>query len=356
MHPFKTCIAGFIALLPLVSSAAVDLEKRADVAVTLSSAGGSVVKASIKNNAGQTFKFLKSGTFLDTAPVEKVNVFKDGAAVPFKGVLVRVKTAELTEDAFATLEPGATLENTFEVAAVTDLSAGGAFELISEAAVPLAKAGSTDLSDSKLVFRSNKLKIDVDGAAAARVAPAVVTDTSRTIVSSCAGANGDTLRAALSRSVTLSNNAANAAASGSAAKFQEYFKTTATTARNTVAARFRAVARESGSTTGGRTRYYCNDPYGYCSPNVLAYTIPSQNIIANCPIYYSNLPLLTNQCHRQDQTTTTIHEFTHAPGTYSPGTQDNGYGYAAATALTSSQAINNADSYALYANAIYVRC
>ncbi|KAL8938349.1 MAG: hypothetical protein Q9211_003249 [Gyalolechia sp. 1 TL-2023] len=266
MHLVRTCIAGVAALIPFVSSAAIDLEKRADVAVTLSSAGGSVVKASIKNNAGETFKFLKSGTFLDTAPVEKAFVFKDGAAVTFNGILARVKTSDLTEDAFATLAPGATLESTFELAALNDLSAGGDFEVVTEGAVPLAKAGSTDLAEAKLVFRSNTLKISVDGAAAASVSPAVVTGAERTILTSCSGANGDSLRNALSRAATLSNNAANAAASGSATKFQEYFKTTATTTRNTVAARFRAVAREAGSTTGGATRYYCNDPYGYCSP------------------------------------------------------------------------------------------
>ncbi|KAI4188547.1 MAG: hypothetical protein L6R41_002062 [Letrouitia leprolyta] len=264
MHLLQTCVTGLITLLPFVSSVAIDLEKRADVAVTLSSAGGSAVKASIKNNAGETFKFLKSGTFLDTAPVEKATVFKDGAAVPFKGILKRVKTTELSEDAFATLAAGATLENTFELAAVNDLTAGGAFEVVSEGAVPLAKAGSTDLSGAKLVFRSNTLKINVDGTAAARVKPAV--GSPLTVVTSCSGSNGNSLRSALANAVTLSNNAANAAASGSAAKFQEYFKTTAASARNTVAARFRAVAREAGSTTGGATRYYCNDPYGYCSP------------------------------------------------------------------------------------------
>lgn len=41
---------------------------------------------------------------------------------------------------------------------------------------------------------------------------------------------------------------------------------------------------------------------------------------------------------------------THAPGVYAPGTDDNGYGYAAATALSSAKAVANADSYALYAN------
>ncbi|KAL8969565.1 MAG: hypothetical protein Q9197_004262, partial [Variospora fuerteventurae] len=284
MQLFKTCALACIALLPLVSSVAVDLEKRADdITVTLSSAGGSRVKASVKNNAAAPLKFLKSGTFLDTAPVDKATVFKDGAALPFQGILSRVKTTGLTEDAFVTLAPGATLENTFELAAVTDLSAGGTFEVVSEGAAPLAQAGSTDLMPGeKLVFRSNKLSIDVDGAAAARVAPAIqLGDDARTVVSCSASAQGTSLRNALSRAVTLSNNAANAAASGSAAKFQEYFKTTAASARNTVAARFRAVAAEAGSTNGGSTRYYCTDPYGYCSPNVLAYCIPSQNIIAN---------------------------------------------------------------------------
>lgn len=51
--------------------------------------------------------------------------------------------------------------------------------------------------------------------------------------------------------------------------------------------------------------------------------------------------------------TTTLHEFTHAPGVYSPGTEDNGYGYSAATALTSANAVLNADSYALYANGTF---
>ena len=35
---------------------------------------------------------------------------------------------------------------------------------------------------------------------------------------------------------------------------------------------------------------------------------------------------------------------------------DNAYGYAASTALSANAALNNADTYALYANAIYVGC
>jgi hypothetical protein len=78
--------------------------------------------------------------------------------------------------------------------------------------------------------------------------------------------------------------------------------------------------------------------------------VPSANFITYCPIFFSALPALTSSCHAQDQATTVLHESTHAPGVYSPGTQDNGYGYAAATALSANAALNNADSYALYAN------
>lgn len=267
MHFVQPVLLGLFCSIPLVSSVAVDLEKRvSDVAVTLSSAGGTVIKASVKNNGAEALKFLKSGTFLDTAPVDKATVFKDGVALAFKGVLRRTKTAGLTEEAFASLAPGATLESTFDIAAVTDLSAGGSFEVIAEGAVPLATAGSTTLSGGKLVFRSNKLSVTVDGAAAARVAPAIHLLDDRTILTSCTTAQRTTMQNVLSRAVTLATNAANAAASGSSSKFYEYYRTTASTARSTVAARFRGVVTQASSSTSGTTRYYCTDPYGYCDP------------------------------------------------------------------------------------------
>ncbi len=128
--------------------------------------------------------------------------------------------------------------------------------------------------------------------------------------------------------------------------------TTDTQARQTVHDRLASVAAQPNATAGGGTSYCCDDVAGYCSPDVLAYTLPSQNTIANCRSYYSDLPHLATSCHAQDQATTSIYELSHAPVTYSPGTDDKGYGYAAATALTSELAILNADTYALYAGAI----
>lgn len=130
----------------------------------------------------------------------------------------------------------------------------------------------------------------------------------------------------------------------------DLFQTTSSSTRSTVAARLRAVASDCASTTGGKTRTYCTDIYGGCESNVLAYTLPSNNYIAYCPLFFNQLPALSGQCHAQDQATTVLHEETHAPAVYSPGTQDNGYGYSAATSLTAARALANADSYALYAN------
>jgi deuterolysin len=205
----------------------------------------------------------------------------------------------------------------------------------------------TEITGS-IPFDSNELTITVDGAEAAKVAH-VGHLAARTRIASCSGSRSSSLQTALRNTVTLATNAANAALQGGT-RFTRFFKTDSSSTRNAVAARFRAIASEASSTSSGATTYYCQDPYGYCSPNVLAYALPASNIIANCDIYYSGLPAVTGSCYAQDQVGTTLHEFTHTPGVYSPGTQDYAYGYSASTALSASQALNNADSYALFAN------
>lgn len=219
--------------------------------------------------------------------------------------------------------------------------------------MPFALGNSTELSGSAVAFKSNDLKMKVDGAAVAQIKKALPTKSlaQRTeLQSGCTSAEKSTTTKALAGCARMARAAAQAAKSGSESKFNEYFRSTSSSTRSTVAARLTAVAAECDSLSSGPTKYYCSDPYGYCEPNVLAYTIPSTDEIVNCPIYYSALNLLTNTCHDQDQTTTTLHEMTHAPGTYSPGTDDFAYGYSASIALSSSKAVLNADSYALYAN------
>lgn len=239
------------------------------------------------------------------------------------------------------------MEDEFDIAATTDLSGGGQVTLHSAGSVPLVSKGAVS---GYLPYTSNELIIQVDPVRASQVPKAVNILSRRTNVVCTDSQRANTLKQALHNVVSLANAAADAAQSGSRDKFVEYFKTDGSNIRQAVADRLRAVAREANSTNSGATSYQCSDTFGFCQPNVLAYTLPAQNIIANCNIWYTYLPELASGCHNQDQATTAVHEFTHAPGVYSPGTQDLGYGYGAVTALSSDQAVLNADTYALYTN------
>jgi len=260
-------------------------------------------------------------------------------------------TSSLTEDSFKTIAGGETMEVEIEIAELYDLSKSGKYTVLTQGAIEYADADSTALSGAVLAYSSNSLDIDVDSAKTAKIETAVQSLTKRTAVQSdCSGTRLSAIRTALSNCNRLASAAATAATSGSASTFQTYFKTTSSSTRSTVAARLRAVASDCGSTSGGKTRTFCTDIYGACESGVLAYTLPSNNYIAYCPLFFNQLPALSGQCHAQDQATTVLHEETHAPAVYSPGTVDNGYGYSAATSLTAARALANADSYALYAN------
>ncbi|KAB8231396.1 Deuterolysin metalloprotease family-domain-containing protein [Aspergillus alliaceus] len=342
----QTLMSGFMAAsLVMASDSGLD--------VTLSQVNNTRIKAVVKNVGKEEVTFSHLNFFGDAAPVKKVAVFRNDTEIEFQGIRRRVKTHNLSEDALTTLAPGATFEDEFDTASTCDLTKGGSVTISSSGIVSTVKNSSFN---GHIPFTSNKLTIDVDAAAAALVTKAVRLLNRRTMLTDCLGSRLPTMMTALSNTVSLANAAAEAATSGSASRFLEYFKTNSSEARSTVAARLSAVANEANSTSSGRTSYYCADLFGYCSPNVLAYTIPSYNIIANCDIYYTALSALTGSCHAQDQATTSLHEFTHAPGVYSPGTEDYAYGYEAATALNASQALLNADTYALFANAVYLNC
>ncbi|KAJ5159378.1 uncharacterized protein N7482_006382 [Penicillium canariense] len=342
-----------LAFAQHVCALPVEIEQTSGLDVTLSQVSDTRIKAVVKNTGSEEVTFVHLNFFRDSAPVKKVAVYKDENEVTFEGIKRRFKLQGLTSEALTTLAAGEILEDEFDIAATSDLSHGGPVLLRSNGLVPLVNDGAVS---GYLPYHSNDLKIEVDAVKAAQVTKAIKTLTRRTQESCSNASRKRALETALKNAASLATAAAKAAQSGSAAKFTEYFKSADSSTRQTVAARLQAVAKEAQSTSSGGTKYYCSDVLGYCETNVLAYTLPSQNVIANCDIYYSELPALTTSCHNQDQATTTLHEFTHAPAVYSPGTDDLGYGYSAATALSSSEAVMNADTYALYANAINLNC
>ncbi|KAF2746263.1 neutral protease 2-like protein [Sporormia fimetaria CBS 119925] len=342
------------SLVAYVSTTAIQVDRRASpLSVALTASGNTEVKVAVTNNGNRPLNLLTKGTFLDEVnPVEKVSMYAAGGSkkVPFEGIKIRLLTTGLSADDFVLLGVGETKEVTVETAALHSLSDGGEFDVFAQGYIPFAEEGSTELAGT-LPYDSDKLSMSIDGAMAATVAKALG---KRTVIgSSCTGSRLSSIRTALSNCQRLASNAASAASSGT--KLDIYFKSTSSSVRNTVSARLRAVANDCGG-SGRATTTNCNDPYGGCSSNVLAYTVPSQNFITYCNLFFNGLPALTSTCHGQDQANTVLHEECHAPGVYSPGTDDLGYGYNAATRLSTNQALNNADSFALYANAIQVNC
>ncbi|KAK4497750.1 hypothetical protein PRZ48_010403 [Zasmidium cellare] len=357
----KFTAISLAAWAALASSTAIDINKRASaLEVTLEAVGNSKVKASVTNTASEGYNLLYKGSFLDSsAPVDKFVVSSSSARAAFNGVQLRVATVNevLTAENFITLEAGQTLSTEVDLAELYDVETSDSYTIQAQGALPYAALNTTTLTGSALPFTSNQLAMTIDGAQAKTVAYALKTLDKRTRLQTCSSSSrASTLRTALSNCASLASTAATAATSGSSSKFQEYFKTTSSSVRSTVAARLRAVASDCSSSSSGSTTTYCNDPYGYCTSGVLAYTIPSQNVIAYCDLFYTGLSGLSRTCHGQDQATTVLHESTHAPAVYSPGTDDLGYGYSAAQQLSSTQAVLNADTYALYANALYVGC
>ncbi|KAM5466032.1 putative deuterolysin [Microsporum audouinii] len=356
------------ALVATATAAAVPSApvKQSVIDIQLSATGNTMIKATITNKGDQALNLLQFNTILDKNPTRKVRVYQNGTEVKFTGMLARYKMTGLSPDYFTTLNPKASVESSFDIARTHDLTRGGKITVMASGTIPTAEGhganGTTITGYAK--YESNKIELDVDAKKAASVvqamgtvkkSPESINKRTNIDTSTCTQSQLDALEGALYNSAALAQAAAQAAPSN-LDTVAEYFKSTSRRTINTIVSRLQSVASESTYVNSGSTTYYCTDVMNGCQPGVLAYTLPDQNIITNCPIYYSDLPALAQSCHEQDQATTTLHEMTHNSAVVSPYCDDLGYGYEDATALSAGQAIQNADTYALFANAIYLGC
>lgn len=67
---------GNVALLASLASAASMGKRASPLDVQIEKVGNSGLKATITNTGAEDLKVLKTGTILDSAPVEKVQVFQ----------------------------------------------------------------------------------------------------------------------------------------------------------------------------------------------------------------------------------------------------------------------------------------
>ncbi|KAF2208676.1 hypothetical protein CERZMDRAFT_48618 [Cercospora zeae-maydis SCOH1-5] len=350
----KFTLATAAAVVATVAASPLD-RRATPLEATLTQVDNTLIRVALTNTGSHAYNLLAGGTILDDAPVDKLYITGGNATATFVGITKRMALQNLDADAFITLEAGETIEKEIQAAGIYDFAASGIYQVLADGVIPYAEVGSTELTGEALIFESNTLSIEVDGEAAAAVGDVVRLDKRTIVQSDCTGTRRTAVVNGLRNCASQASAAASQAASGSATRFNTFFRTTASATRNTVAARLRAVASDCSSSTGGVTRTYCTDPYGYCTSNVLAYAVPSANNINYCPAFYS-IPAVTGSCYAQDQAGTVLHETTHSPAVYSPNTVDYAYGFAASTRLTTAQAVLNADSYTLFANAVALGC
>ncbi|KAI0550396.1 neutral protease [Xylaria curta] len=346
--------AAVSALATMTSAASISIGKpTSPLDVKIEMVGNTGVKASITNKGTEDLRVFKTGSFLDKRPTEKVKVSKGESKVPFTGLRLRVKQTGLKESAFQVIPAGETVETEFDVAQLHDLSAGGAFDLVSEGILQYAKAGSNTISGF-VPYSSNLVSASVDGLAASKVFKSFHANTKRQdIQSDCTGSQQSATADGINACADLAQQAASVAESDDD-KLIEYFKNADSETRSYVVDVFNNVAAECGSTSSGAP-YYCSDVYGACEDGVIAYTLPSEGYMVNCPIFFDELPPASSQCHAQDQQTTVLHETTHL--TSVAGTDDyGGYGYDFIQSLTAAQNLNHADTYTLFAQSIYADC
>lgn len=247
---------------------------------------------------------------------------------------------------FETLKPGSSVKRIINIASAHDLEAG-TYTILADGSVFAAEKKST------LSYKSNTITVSIKEPSTAEIRETLE---KRTVFD---GADcTDEQRTATANGIKNCEKLARAAAADvidpKSTRVFEYFKTNSSETRALLNHRFLRVADECSRTDAGDTHVLCTDMYGECTANgpLIAYTVWVNGYVTLCPMFYETRPPLPEACHKQDHATTLIHEMTHARAVFEPdvATQDLAYSYENVTKLDTDHALNNADSYSLYAN------
>ncbi|KAL3466486.1 Deuterolysin metalloprotease family-domain-containing protein [Aspergillus heterothallicus] len=313
--------------------------------VTLQSLRNTTVQAQVTNLGTESVRLVRRGGILDPVATKKVTVHGGEAQADFTGAYVGYHLSHLTEDAFVQVSPNQTVTSVFDIDTFYTLSAGQEYTAVSNGVLEYTTLTNTTKFHT-FVYESNNITFTT---------PANVKRLRARTTLDCSNDDYNTkVQSAISRAAKMATAGAADARAGASDNFQKFFFSSDQDVLDEVASRLEAIAEEATST--GVMTYYCAPrSQDDCSGNVAAMTYPSENIIVNCDLYYST-EAASNYCGYLDQGGIALHEYTHATGIYSPGTDDVVYGYDSVQELDTNSALNNADSYAYYAAAVYLQC
>lgn len=273
--------------------------------------------------------------------------------VPFNGIRLHLITTNIKEDAFRTIGANESIQAEWDPAEVHDLSAGGRFDYRVSGQFLVAAPNSTVITGS--ILFNGTLSSEINGTTASGIHQGYQAQIKRTTMGEfCTPDQTRKLRAAEKACNEMALKAAKATelkTSGAKHYLTKYFKSADAATRTAVEEVFQKTAfectREKLNVKGPSALMHCDNTRKACKGHNYAYTIPKNHWIAYCPEYFDELRLQTTTCHQNDRALTTLHEVTHL--TEVKGTKDHVYNYPAVTKLNRTQALDNADSYALFA-------
>ncbi|RPA78482.1 hypothetical protein BJ508DRAFT_378330 [Ascobolus immersus RN42] len=170
--------------------------------------------------------------------------------------------------------------------------------------------------------------------------------------SECASAAGTTARTAFRTAGSLCNRAASFALAAPENVMNKYFGSGSNSIRQIVSDRFAAIA--AAALDPDVVIYNCGDTLGYCGSGDTSYSINAQDELYFCPLFF-NLPPSGGGCDDSTQAGVALHELSHFESVYAPATGDSAYG-PACFSLDANTAVNNADTYELFAQALGSGC
>ncbi|KAI4671066.1 uncharacterized protein J4E88_009462 [Alternaria novae-zelandiae] len=321
-----------------------------ELGVQLTAAGNSAVKVVVTNNGDMALNLLRRATLFDEKlPVERISMFASNSSikVPFEGISgVYLDTDNLSTDDFLVLEAGDKKELTIEAASLHDLSNGGSFDVFANGMLQYANTNSTELV-GHLQYSSNKLSITVNGTEAATHKPVAERWADPYFCRRFIAFMNDQIAEAQKNCQKLALGAAAAARAGHR-HLETFFHSRTQATKDAVSARYTAIAQECANPSAS-LNLYCHDRIGNCNGN-LAYYARLGLGITFCADYWDLPAVAKGQCSAKDQGTVLLHEMTHSSEVYSPGTKDWAYDYWPSVKLSSRKALNNADSFKLFAN------
>ncbi|KND89976.1 Neutral protease 2 [Tolypocladium ophioglossoides CBS 100239] len=339
---------ALLASLVVAAPSAVKDNAASPLNVKVEMTGNSLVTAVFTNTGQDDLKLLKTGTVFSKQATRKARVSSNGKELAFEGEYVSVDLENLSDAAFQPIAAGQSVEVKFDIAEVHDLSAGGKYILHATGRLPYAKGGETKISGS-VSYSSNKLEAMVDGK---RAAGLLLSFMKRANVQDCEGSKLAALKTAIANCKKLASAAQEAANSGPDGRMDEYFKSSSKSTRSTVSDIYSKVQGQCSSTDSG-TKASCYNDHGQCDKGALAVTTSGKTTVF-CDNFFSNLPAVADQCHAKSQATSFLHETTHIRAV--AGTDDVAYGYDDLRKLSAEDAIRNADTFALFANAVDLGC